>query len=137
MVNAPSVNAPTVNMSRALARRSLVLKAMYEQGIITTDAFERASKEKMALRDVLRREEPHGQYFKEEVRQQLVKQFGWERLSEGGLKVYTTIDPAMQHAAEADVAQFVAADRKRRREAAVLKREPEPETELRNREPGT
>ena len=37
------------------------------------------------------------------MRQQLVKQFGWERLSEGGLKVYTTIDPDMQRAAEANV----------------------------------
>ncbi|RPI50962.1 MAG: PBP1A family penicillin-binding protein [Acidobacteria bacterium] len=103
LVNAPSVNAPTVNMARAMARRSLVLRSMYDQGIITEEAFERASKDKVALRDVLRREEPHGQYFKEEVRQQLVKQFGWERLSEGGLRVYTTIDPAMQQAAEANV----------------------------------
>jgi len=103
LVNAPSVNAPTVNLSRAVTRRSLVLRAMYDQGIITEEAFQRASKEKVTLRDVLRREEPHGQYFKEEVRQQLVKQFGWERLSEGGLRVYTTIDPAMQQAAEANV----------------------------------
>ena len=105
LVNAPSVNAPTVNMARAVGRRSLVLRAMYDQGIITQDALERASKEKVALRDLLRREEPHGQYFKEEVRQQLVKQFGWERLSEGGLKVYTTIDPEMQRAAESTVAR--------------------------------
>jgi penicillin-binding protein 1A len=105
LVNAPSVNAPTVNMSRAVGRRSLVLRAMHDQGIITPEAFERASKEQVALRDVLRREEPHGQYFKEEVRQQLVKQFGWERLSEGGLKVYTTIDPVLQREAEAIVAR--------------------------------
>ena len=103
LVNAPSVNAPTVNMSRAVARRGLVLNAMREQGIITDAAFERASSEKVRLVDNLRREEPLGQYFKEEVRQQLVKQFGWERLSEGGLKVYTTIDPDMQRAAEANV----------------------------------
>ncbi len=103
LVNAPSTNAPTVSMSRALARRALVLNTMHQQGIITKDAFERASKEKIKLVDTLRREEPLGQYFKEEVRQQLVKQFGWERLSEGGLRVYTTIDPAMQRAAEAQV----------------------------------
>ena len=119
LVNAPSVNAPTVNMSRALARRALVLRAMHEQGIITEDAFERASKEKVRLRDVLRREEPHGQYFKEEVRQQLVKQFGWERLSEGGLKVYTTIDLDMQRAAEAVVVQSVEQIEERRAKRAL------------------
>jgi penicillin-binding protein 1A len=108
LVTAPSANAPTVNLQRALIRRSVVLKAMYDQEIITKEAYDRASKEKVALRDVLRREEPHGQYFKEEVRQQLVKQFGWERLSEGGLKVYTTIDPAMQTAAESNVASSLA-----------------------------
>ena len=108
LVNAPSANAPTVNLQRALGRRAVVLRAMYDQEIITKEAFERASKEKVALRDVLRREEPLGQHFKEEVRQQLVKQFGWERLSEGGLKVYTTIDPAMQTAAEASVATSLA-----------------------------
>ena len=107
LVNAPSVNAPTVNMSRALARRALVLSAMHDQGIITDAAFERASKEKINLVDNLRREEPLGQYFKEEVRQQLVKQFGWERLSEGGLKVYTTIDQDMQRAAEANVERSI------------------------------
>jgi 1A family penicillin-binding protein len=107
LVNAPSVNAPTVSMPRALARRGLVLNTMRQQGIITEEAFERASKEKINLVDTLRREEPLGQYFKEEVRQQLVKQFGWERLSEGGLKVYTTIDPAMQRAAEANVAKSI------------------------------
>ena len=105
LVNAPSVNAPTVNISRATARRALVLGSMFEQGIITKAAFDRASNEAIRLVDTLRREEPLGQYFKEEVRQQLVKQFGWERLSQGGLKVFTTIDPAMQRAAEANVAQ--------------------------------
>ena len=118
MVNAPSVNAPTVSMSRAVARRTLVLNSMREQGIITQEAFDRASKEEVKLVDTLRREEPLGQYFKEEVRQQLVKQFGWERLSEGGLKVFTTIDPAMQRAAEANIAKSleeIEARRARRR----------------------
>jgi penicillin-binding protein 1A len=105
LINAPSVNAPTVSLPRAIARRALVLKTMHGQDVITKEAFDRASQQKVALRDVLRREEPHGQYFKEEVRQQLVKQFGWERLSEGGLKVYTTIDLDMQLAAEATLAK--------------------------------
>jgi penicillin-binding protein 1A len=105
LVKAPSSDAPTVSMTRARARRAVVLKAMLDEGIITAPAFARAAVEPVELRDTLRREEPIGQYFKEEVRRQLVKQFGWERLSEGGLRVYTTIDPAMQRAAEAQVAQ--------------------------------
>ena len=135
LVNAPSVNAPTVNMSRALARRALVLNAMRDQGIITADAFDRASKEKIRLVDTLRREEPLGQYFKEEVRQQLVKQFGWERLSEGGLKVYTTIDPAMQRAAEAQVAHALQQIETRRAKRRTGNRNLQPGT--RNPEPGT
>src|SRR5207302_1238786 len=41
------------------------------------------------------------------VRQELVKQFGWQRISEGGLRVYTTIDPGMQRAAEAAITQTI------------------------------
>jgi 1A family penicillin-binding protein len=122
VVNAPSVNAPTVNLSRAVARRRLVLSAMHEQGLITRDAFERASQQKVALRDVLRREEPLGQYFKEEVRQLLVKQFGWERLSEGGLRVYTTIDPQMQRAAEATIAKSLEQIEARRARRIAVRR---------------
>lgn len=105
LVRAPSSDAPTVSLARAQARRSVVLKAMLDEGIITDEAFARASHEPIALHDALRREEPIGQYFKEEVRRQLVKQFGWERLSETGLRVYTTIDPELQRAAEAQVAE--------------------------------
>jgi 1A family penicillin-binding protein len=137
LVNAPSVNAPTVNMSRALARRALVLTAMREQGIITDAAFNRASKEKINLVDTLRREEPLGQYFKEEVRQQLVKQFGWERLSEGGLKVYTTIDPAMQRAAEANVTQAIQQIEQRRARRKIAPTGEQLEAALVAMDPGT
>ena len=137
LVNAPSVNAPTVNISRALGRRSLVLKAMRDQEIITEEEFARASNEKIALKDNLRREEPLGQYFKEEVRQQLVRQFGWERLSEGGLKVYTTIDADMQRAAEATIAnsleQIEARRDRRTQNPRTSTPNPEPRTENQDR----
>ena len=48
----------------------------------------------VALKDALQRDEPNGAWFKEEVRRQLVARFGSERVYQGGLKVYTTIDPA-------------------------------------------
>ena len=53
--------------------------------------------------DALRRGEAYGQYFKEAVRRELVERFGHARVYEGGLVVYTTVDLAMQKAAEAEV----------------------------------
>ena len=54
----------------------------------------------MHLQNGLQRDESFGQYFKEQVRRELVDRFGWGRVASGGLRVYTTIDPAMQQAAE-------------------------------------
>jgi 1A family penicillin-binding protein len=127
LVSSPSNNAPTVSLPRAIARRNVVLQAMLEQGIITRQAFDRARDDRVDLRDTLRRQEPIGQYFKEEVRQQLVKEFGWPRISEGGLRVYTTIDPEMQKAAEAAVAQTLQQIEQRR--AARMKKPAAPSDE--------
>jgi penicillin-binding protein 1A len=51
---------------------------------------------------------PSASTSKKEVRKQLVQRFGWERVYQGGLKVYTTIDLDMQKAAEAEVAKSLA-----------------------------
>lgn len=103
LVKSPSSYAPTVSPERALARRNVVLQAMRGSGAIDGEAYAEASKTPLELTDALRREEAWGQYFKEEVRQQLVDRFGWERVYQGGLKVYTTLDLDMQKAAEAEV----------------------------------
>ena len=72
----------------------------------------------MSLQDGLRIDEPHGQYFKEQVRRELVERFGWERVYQGGLRVYSTIDMAMQEAAEVAVAEQLESLDERRREVA-------------------
>jgi penicillin-binding protein 1A len=41
-----------------------------------------------------------GKYFEEELRRQLVAQFGNDRVLRGGLRVYSTYDPELQQAAE-------------------------------------
>ncbi|HSC27549.1 MAG TPA: PBP1A family penicillin-binding protein [Vicinamibacterales bacterium] len=105
LLQAPSAYAPTVNLEKAEARRNVVLQAMLDTGAIATAEYEAARAARIELRDGLHRHEPHGLYFKEEVRRQLVQQFGWERVSEGGLRVYTTIDLAKQRAADAAVGQ--------------------------------
>ena len=103
LLKAPSSYAPTTRPDRAEARQGVVLGAMLDAGAITRAEYDQAFKSLVEIYDGLRAEEPHGKYFKEEVRRQLVERFGAERLSEGGLRVYTTIDLAMQRIAEAAI----------------------------------
>jgi 1A family penicillin-binding protein len=103
LVKAPSNYAPTANLDRATRRRTVVLQAMLESGAIDRDEFDRARTAKVTLTDSLRNEEPYGRFFKEHVRHELINRFGADRVYEGGLKVYTTIDLDMQRAADAEV----------------------------------
>jgi penicillin-binding protein 1A len=103
LVKAPSNYAPTANLERATRRRTVVLQAMLESGSIEREHFESARNAKVTLSDSLRSEEPYGRFFKEHVRRELINRFGSDRVYEGGLKVFTTIDLDMQRAADAEV----------------------------------
>jgi penicillin-binding protein 1A len=105
LLKAPSSYAPTVSPQKAEARQTVVLKAMLDSAAITRDQYDRALRTQIEIFDGLRAEEPYGRYFKDEVRRQLVERYGAERVEEGGLQVYTTIDPGMQRAADAAVEQ--------------------------------
>ena len=97
---------------------------MREQKLIDRATYESAVRTPVVLNDGLRAGEDFGQHFKEEVRRFLVQRFGWERVYQGGLKVYTTIDLGMQKAAEAEVATAIAAIEKR--QAATKKIDDQP-----------
>ena len=125
LVKAPSTYAPTVSLARAKARRNAALDAMSAAGVIDEPTLRSAKAKSVELHDVLRGQDSFGQYFQEEVRKELVKQFGWERVYEGGLKVYTTLDMNVQKAAEAEVARAVSEiekeqSRRRKRGAAAV-----------------
>jgi 1A family penicillin-binding protein len=123
LVKSPSSYAPTVSLPRATARRNVVLNAMLENGAIDRTTWQSARASKVALHDTLRETEPHGLYFKEQLRQELVDRFGWQRVYEGGLRVYSTIDMPEQIAAEAAVDESLKAIDERRR-ALAAKRSP-------------
>ena len=73
---------------------------MLENEKIDRAVYDRARQAPVHLENGLQRDEAFGQYFKEQVRRELVERFGWARVASGGLRVYTTIDPDMQQAAE-------------------------------------
>ncbi len=105
LLKSPSTYSPTVNVDLALSRRNIVLRAMRDARAIDGATYEEAVGSPVQLADALRRREVYGRYFKEEVRLALVRLFGSDRVNQGGLKVYTTIDLSMQQAAEAEVAR--------------------------------
>jgi 1A family penicillin-binding protein len=100
IIRAPSAANPTTNLERATQRRNLVLKLMREQGFIEQADHDTAVAETVALRDELRREDSTGLHFKEILRRQLIERFGKDAVYKERLRVYTTIDPDMQKAAE-------------------------------------
>ena len=119
LVKSPSAYAPTINPQRAVARRNVVLQAMLDSGAIDHATWQDARATKLTLNDMLRPHEPHGEYFKEQVRMELVDRFGWQRVYQGGLRVYSTIDMPMQIAAEAAVAEHMKTIDERRAQVAA------------------
>jgi penicillin-binding protein 1A len=100
LIQSPSSYAPTVNLDRAVARRNVVLAAMASSGAIDGPTAEKAKTSKVKLDNGLELRESYGLYVKEHVRRELVDRFGWERVYQGGLKVYTTMDSELQQEAE-------------------------------------
>ena len=95
--NAPRLS-PIHFPERALARRNHVLDRMAEEKYITREEKDAAERQPLGLRP--RREPPSiAPYFLEEIRKYLEKQYGSQRIYQGGLRVYTTLDPTMQRAA--------------------------------------
>ena len=114
LIQSPSAYAPSGNLERALARRSVVLQTMVSSGAIDAKTAEAARKAPVKLVNGLEINESSGLYFKEAVRRELVEKFGWQRVSQGGLRVFTTMDAELQRSAETLVEKNLADIEKRR-----------------------
>jgi penicillin-binding protein 1A len=94
----PTRLSPIDHPDRALARRNHVLERMVEEKYVTREEAERAQAEPLNLR--LRKDPPSiAPYFLEEVRKYLEKEYGSQRIYQGGLRVHTTLDSRIQLAA--------------------------------------
>jgi len=103
IIRSPSAANPTANLERATQRRNVVLGLMRDNAFISQSEHDAAMAEHIALHDSLRREDSTGVHFKEIVRRELIERFGKDAVYRNRLRVYTTIDPDMQKAAEAAV----------------------------------
>ncbi|HET8965491.1 MAG TPA: PBP1A family penicillin-binding protein [Candidatus Acidoferrum sp.] len=97
MVNGPKFS-PLLNPELALSRRNLVLHRMQEEGKINTTEEMAARKTPLGLHVQYPRNDL-APYFFEEIRKYLESTYGTEAVHERGLRVYTTLNIAMQKAA--------------------------------------
>jgi penicillin-binding protein 1A len=101
---APSTYDPFADPAAALARRNLVLQAMLDNGDITRAQYRWAIKSSdLRLRPGELYSHIREPYFFGYVRDELIKHYGANTVRSGGLRVYTTINPRFQRAAEISI----------------------------------
>jgi penicillin-binding protein 1A len=97
---APSQYNPFLNPRAALARRNEVLRAMEQQGYITADEYLDAVGQDLGLDAGHKYTRIRQPYIFDLVKQELQDRYGVNTVQNGGLKVYTTIQPRLQDAAQ-------------------------------------
>lgn len=98
---APAKLDPTKNdQSDILERRNWVLSRMHELGYITDSQFIESTEKPIILRERDIEQVSNGQAFSEEVRKEIVKNYGEEQLLEGGNVIITTLNPKLQALAD-------------------------------------
>ncbi len=113
ITKAPSYYAPDVAPEANKERRDVVLREMYNQGYITQKQYEKAVAKKLKVvadKDVLNQSEINS-YFVDalitQVSEDLSEKYGYDishanqMFYNGGYKIYATVDPELQEAAEA------------------------------------
>lgn len=100
--NSPTAYDPTVNPNDSKARRNVVLKRMLKAGDITQEEYDAASQEDITLNrgQSVTSEKGKYPYFTSYIASLLSEDFDAKTIYQGGLKVYTTLDPDKQDAAE-------------------------------------
>ena len=97
MISSPNASSPWKDITMAKAARDRALARMVKAGYITQAAADKAQKAPLALRP---RPDFGGGFATSEVRRQLEQILDSATIQQGGLKIFTTIDPRLQNVAE-------------------------------------
>jgi len=94
LLKSPNSLSPWTNREAAQDNRNFVLGQMRSMGFLTSKAYEEAVAEPLVVR---RRPDPNKQsYAMDYVRQQAINSLGYDRAMNGGFRIFTTLDSAMQ-----------------------------------------
>ena len=117
LIQAPSRYSPCKDVAAAQQRRDVVLRKMAELGYISAEQRAEAATSPVVVASDA--ETPrYALHFVEYVKQALIDELGAEAVFGGGLRVYTTLDPRLQAAAE--TAAYQTLDREGDPEVALV-----------------
>ncbi len=109
----PNNYHPLRNHDAAVTRRNWVIGRMVKESLITEAEATAALAEPLQVVERDPTEIAEADYFAEEVRRELVRLYGEEKLYQGGLSVRTTLDPRLQTFADMALRQgLIAYDRR-------------------------
>lgn len=101
MVKGPSYYHPLRHPERTLARRNLVIDLLVQQGIVTGEYAEQAKRQPIEITKKGSMANTSYPAFMDLVKRQLKQDYRDEDLTEEGLRIFTSLDPILQHKAEA------------------------------------
>lgn len=108
LIEGPEIFSPYKDFQHAKLRQKIVLNKMAELGMISKAEADEAFNEQLSLHpENVKKLGKIGHYFTSYVFQKLIDEYGEEAVNKAGLRVYTTLDPKMQIAAEEVASQFV------------------------------
>lgn len=100
LVKGPSYYNPRNNKQRALKRRNTVLKVMLDQGLLKQNQYQKATKTSLGISRRWSLSSTPFPAFLDSVKNQLQENYNQDDLTDKGLKIFTTLDPQVQWAAE-------------------------------------
>ena len=100
LVKGPSYYNPRRHPDRARSRRNLVLSVMADTGLITEQEASRAQGQPLGISARASYSENRYPAYIDLVRRHLARDYREEDLQSEGLRIFTTLDPAIQYAAE-------------------------------------
>jgi penicillin-binding protein 1A len=96
LAQAPSKDSPFTHPDRAKNRQLYVLTRMMEEGHITDEQAQTASRKALDIRPRQNLFLEHVPYYTEHVRQYVEETYGADALYTGGLEIYTPVDVDLQ-----------------------------------------
>lgn len=121
----PSRYSPFTNPTEAKKRRDTVLQVMYRNSYISQAQLQSASSSPLPVKHQLRKDEYPYPYFLDQTIDELIRHYGFsqDQVYDGGLQIYTTLDPNIQTTLEqvyADPANFPGGEVDRGPESAMV-----------------